>query len=733
MLQYIQYKIFICLKNELFYTQRQLTAVQTGGDNMSGNNISTNNRTDSLTGLKSYSAFRQEVQAVIDSDEHGIVNGGYVLIYFDIMRFKVINDLFGTQEGDNFLVFMAQQITAIGGEGCIATRINSDRFALFAKKGREETDRDVQTFLQNVAEYPLPYEIICNMGIYVTKRIMKAEFMLDRAILAYSIIKGDYVKRYNYYDSSQRDAMLGEQEITSMMRAALADRQFVVYYQPQYNHTDGSLVGAEALVRWKHPKRGIIPPGVFIPIFEKNGFITELDLYVFDEVCAFIRRSIDHGNKTVPISVNISRRDIYKPDIVGVMESIRQKYDVPVELLRIEVTESAIIDGVQQLNDVIDQLHKKNYIIEMDDFGSAYSSLNALKNIDLDILKLDLKFLSDDKKESDKKHGGIILSHVVRMAKWLGFSVIAEGVEHMEQADYLLSIGCCNIQGFLYARPMPESDYTDLLKTAQLSKTMPAMHLISTMDADNFWDPKSLETLIFNNYVGGAVIFEYRSGDIEPLRINKKYIREIGSQFTEDHIMASEPLGMLDDLNKKIYLDMLERAIKSEQEEECETWRTYEGGEEPICVRSSVQLIGKSVDSYLFYAMIRNITAEKKAMEEIIHREKLFRAASEQVNIYYWEYDVKSKNMYPCFRCIRDLHLPDVVCNYPEPAIEMGIFPTEVADEYREIHRRIENGEKEIETVMPLTAARVPFKVRYTTEFDENGVPVRAYGSAAMV
>ncbi len=681
---------------------------------------------DSLTGLKSYANFKALAQYTIDCDPDGICAGCYSLVYFDILRFKVINDLFGTQAGDEILIYLAKLIKSLAGVQSIAARINSDRFVLFVRLGKEQIEKLVCKLTDEIAHYPLPYEIICNMGIYVTTRVMRVESMIDRAVLALKTIKGEYVKRYVFYEKSLRDAVLGEQEITSMMKSALEDRQFVVYYQPQYNHNDGRLVGAEALVRWMHPKRGVISPGVFIPIFEKNGFITSLDLYVFEEVCDFLERSREKNNHIVPISVNISRRDIYKPDLVETMEKIRIKHDVPVGLVRIEVTESALIDGVSRLSGVIDKLHKCGYIVEMDDFGSAYSSLNALKNVDLDVLKLDLKFLSDS---GNRNNGGIILSHIVRMAKWLGFSVIAEGVEQTEQADYLLSIGCSNIQGFLYARPMPEGDYVKLLESASLGNIKPAMTLIDSMDADNFWNPMSLDTLIFNNYVGSAAIIEYKkNGFIEPLRVNKKYIEELGGRFSGDEIIKQNFLSTLDPSNSALYEGMLDRAISSEGEEECETWRNMSGGS--VCIRTTVRLIGKSDNSYLFYARIRNITSEKLAMQEIMHREKVFRAATEQLGVYYWELDVPSRMMYPCFRCMRDFKVPPVVVDYPEPVIRMGIFPPESADRCREMIREIENGAKSVEADLPLTEKRVMCRVSYTVEFDSEGKPSKAYGTA---
>ena len=206
--------------------------------------------------------------------------------------------------------------------------------------------------------------------------------------------------------------------------------------------------------------------------------------------------------------------------------------------------------------------------------------------------------------------------------------------------------------------------------------------------------------------------------------------------LSEKELIQSEPLSFFDELNRKVYLDMLKRAIETGEEQECETWRNLSSsccGKERICIRSNVRMIGKSGENYLFYAMIRNVTAEKNRYTAILDNEKRFKMASEQVNIYYWEYTVATHEMRPCFRCMRDLGLPALLTNYPDSAIEMGVFPPEVADMYRDWHRQIAEGVPELEAVIPLTVGRIPFRVRYTTEFDENGRPVKAYGSAALV
>ena len=455
------------------------------------------------------------------------------------------------------------------------------------------------------------------------------------------------------------------EEILSSLDTALAEKQFVIYIQPQFNHATKQLVGGEALVRWIHPEHGMQSPVDFIPVFEDSGLIPKLDLYVFERVCEYQRKCLDEDSYTFPLSFNVSRVDLLLPDYIDSMEEIRKAYDVPVEYLRAEITESsAVMGGSEHAVEIINRFHELGYMVEMDDFGCGYSSLNALKDLEVDILKLDIKFL----RGHVGGRGGIIISSVINMAKWLNTPVIAEGVETFEQADYMLSIGCEIIQGYCYSKPLPADEYHNLSE-----------HDVLTHEPDAF----------FSNHT-----------EVET------------------------------------YVSTLKRAIESKKEEECETWRTITSkccGESRLCIRSSIQLIGRMDGKYLFYIMIRNITNEKMTFNNLFTSEKILKATFDHANIYAWEYTVATKEMRPCFRCMRDLGLPPLLKNYPEPAIELGIIPPEYADLYRDWHRQIAEGVEKLEMVIPLTAGRIPFRVIYTTEFDGSHKPFKAYGSAELV
>jgi len=529
--------------------------------------------------------------------------------------------------------------------------------------------------------------------------------------------------------------MIDFSRISESFEQAIQNREFTVYFQPQYNHSNGALIGAEALVRWISPEHGFISPADFIPALEEMGLIPTLDLYVFEEVCRFLRSCIDEKKSLARVSVNMSRNDIVCDDYIDRLDALRQKYDIPTRLIHVELTETAAVAGSQIVIDSIKKLHRLGYTVEMDDFGSGYSSLNVLKDIEFDVLKLDLKFIGG---AIGSERGGTILSSVVRMAKWLKLPVIAEGVETVEQADFLKSVGCDYIQGYLYSKPIPAEEYIKLLSGNSVGAMVPQMNIDEFVSAGKFWNPTSMETLIFSNFVGAAAIVEARldTGSLEVLRVNSKYVRELGMNLSESEIVSLDPYKVLEQQSRQVYQDTLAKVVATHEEQECETWRNIRSdccGLERICIRSSIQLIGESEVSRLFYVMVRNITAEKKIHQGLVDRERNFKAATEQLNMFLWEYTVATKEMRPCFRCQRELGLPPLLRNYPEPVIESGLFPADFADMYRDWHRQIENGLNAIDGIIPLTANRIPFHVRYTTEFDENGRPIRAYGSATPV
>ncbi len=525
---------------------------------------------------------------------------------------------------------------------------------------------------------------------------------------------------------------MSEAEFLERFDDAIVSGHIFAYFQPQFNHSTGRLTGAEALMRWEDPEFGMQYPSDFIPVLEKHDILYRADIQMVEMTCRFLRKCLTNHTPVVPISFNMSRNDIYKHDFVHDVERIRESFDVPVRYLRVELTETSAIGGMALVSSVVKQFHDYGYIVEMDDFGSGYSSLNILKDLNVDVIKLDMNFLNGE----IGGRGGIIIKSVVQMAKWLQLPIVVEGVETVEQADFMKSIGCNYIQGFLYSRPLPEDEFVEKLIQVDHEPLIQSMFLIDDFNAAQFWDPRSMETLIFSKFVGGAAIFSFKNGDVSLVRVNDKYVHEIGMGITAKEFIDNYSWKNFDFEDKKIFVDTINRAISSMGEEVCDTWRDFDSkccGEDRICIRTFMQVIGKSEEEYLLYARIRNVTAEKQHLAKVEESEKKFRYATEHSESFAWEYTIATKEMRPCSRCIRVLGLPPLIENYPEPVIESGLFPPEVADMYRDWHRQLKDGVGELKAVIPLTPDRVPFIVSYTTEFDENGRALKAYGSATPV
>ena len=275
----------------------------------------------------------------------------------------------------------------------------------------------------------------------------------DNASLARQLIKGNALENINFYESGMKSKLQQKKSIEDDMHKALLNNEFVMYLQPKHSISTGRIIGAEALVRWFHPTNGMISPADFIPVFEKNGFILKLDCFIWEEACKKIRGWLDAGIAPVPISVNISREYVHSFDVIGKINSLIEKYSVPMEFLELEITESSDGNGVE---DIVKEMKNAGFKMLMDDFGSGYSSLNMLKSTPFDVLKIDRGFLEEF---MDSDRGRKIIQHTISMSRDIGLDIIAEGVETIEQAKFLSDCGCDSAQGFYYSKPLPVSEF----------------------------------------------------------------------------------------------------------------------------------------------------------------------------------------------------------------------------------------------------------------------------------
>ena len=595
---------------------------------------------DELTGIYNKRTFYKRTRALLTAYPHM----KFTIVRWDLQNFKVINDLYGVLAGDRLLTYIGSGMKRRVEE--FARRIGfSKELAVYGYMGADafiaclpaefaNPEKIVSLVTADLEAYDIDIELVPYFGFYeIDEPSLDVEVMCDRALLAIRSVKGSYTSRYAYYTSEMRAALLAEQDISNEMEPALADGQFKVYVQPQYNYVTGEISGAEALVRWDHPKVGLISPGVFIPIFEKNGFITKMDEFVWEETCRLIsewRR--DPRIKSVPpVSVNISRRDIYVENICGRLLNLVKKHGLPVSALNLEITESAYANDPRQLIETVECLRSMGFLIEMDDFGSGYSSLNSLKDVPVDILKLDLAFLRNS---GDAKRGGNILSSVVRMARWLDLPVIAEGVETRRQAEFLRSLGCEYMQGYLFSRPLPAADFHELLTKSSVGTVRWLDESGQNwLDINELSDPTSHISAFFDRYMQGAAIFEYYNGRLEALRYNDEYFKVLGAERTKyDSVWRSVADRLLPD-DRPAFTRALERAVAGGRTETCEI-RSYPFQKDgaPLWIRMRISLVAHSGSRALLCISIADITAEKKnlrllqaAKEENSRQNKLLR------------------------------------------------------------------------------------------------------------
>ena len=466
---------------------------------------------DRLTRLYSKEFFFQKAQEVLVRNP----DKEYNIVCSNIVNFKLYNDTFGIPAGDRLLKNFAAGIKEYLGEGGIAGRYSADRFVCLQERGQETAQRAIfERSLRNGKPDDLR-NVEIKWGIYeITDRFLPMEYMCDRAMLAADSIKGQYNRTIAVYDDTLRKQMLREQSITSSMESALANNQFAVYFQPKYRASDSRLCGAEALVRWIHPEWGFMSPGEFIPLFEKNGFISRLDQFVWERTCQLIRQWQDKGYPPLPVSVNVSRADIFQSDLAEILTNLVKKYGIDPKLLHLEITETAYTENSKQIISMVDQLRARGFIIEMDDFGSGYSSLNMLSKLPIDILKLDMKFIQN---EGAMNRGRNILSFVISLARWMNLTVNAEGVENEDQVERLRGMDCNYVQGFYFARPMPSWQFAELLLTAPIDSKGELLqieaqpeNLIAVCEAER---PKGCMMIVDDIKVNRSVLKNYFSAD----------------------------------------------------------------------------------------------------------------------------------------------------------------------------------------------------------------------------
>ncbi|MBR5485175.1 MAG: bifunctional diguanylate cyclase/phosphodiesterase [Oscillospiraceae bacterium] len=416
---------------------------------------------DLVSGVYNKSAFlvKTTQKLMTESDKT------HYILSLDIDRFKLINELYSMKDGDAVLRYFGSIISDLAQTGETYGHFGGDIFCMCLTRPEEEVIALIEELEKRINTYPIAFKFIISVGIARVDNYdgEAVDVLCDHAAMAQKIIKGSYINRWAFYDQSMTEALNREHEIITSMEKALVKEEYEMYLQPKFDLNEGKIIGAEALSRWNHSKFGLMMPGSYIPLFERNGFILRLDEYMWELACRLIRKWMDQGRSPVPISVNVSRVHLYDENLCDKLVNLVKRYEIPPHLLELEITESAYTDCPARLYEVIVTLQKVGFCFSMDDFGSGYSSLHALKDIPVNVIKIDLKFLQKGRLSDEIGRG--ILQGTIRMIQDINLPIVAEGVETAEQAELLRSTGCNCAQGYYYAKPMSIESFERLMWT----------------------------------------------------------------------------------------------------------------------------------------------------------------------------------------------------------------------------------------------------------------------------
>ena len=578
---------------------------------------------DELTGCWNFNSFKRRAEQLLREN----TDLPYSLWYCDIREFKFVNDTFGYEEGDRLLKYWVSLLSEYLLETELVGRISADRIVVlthqndkwqFAERFMITTDKLRDFFNEPGVNFDV--EVVAGVYLCNTEEAHSTTInqMLDLANVAQTEAKKQ--KRgcvYQVYSEELWEKQSRAMKIQKHLKAAIENKEISVWMQPQFDYVTGEMVGAEALCRWNHKHLGNISPGEFIPVLERSSQVTILDRYVWEEVCKHLRRWQEENRLSVALSVNISRIDIQEEGFADYIKGLIKKYEINPKFLRLEITESAYMEDSEQIVQIVEHLREEGFIIEMDDFGSGYSSLNMLKDVPLDILKLDIRFLSET--ESDAARGGNILSAVIRMAHSLNLPVIAEGVETREQADFLKNLGCKVMQGFYFSRPLPIEEFEQLLERQNTGDLAINFHGEGLRNLSEIMDAKSHSGFVFDKCIGPAMLVEYDGEHMAVLMTNDAVFetlsldRELFEQTHDDIFKATE------ETNKENMKAAMDEAVKYGFARG--KARLYKD----VWVQASYRLVSTGAYSYILFLQLEDLTQFRKMEAEIerLNRELL--------------------------------------------------------------------------------------------------------------
>ena len=685
-------------------------------------------RIDAATGLLGKEAFFDEAAAYLRHSGARDVS----IVCFDVDHFKLFNDLHGLDCGDELLRYLGRALAlrfSPDGAQPLA-RLAADTFALCATGIRPER---VERILVDISsECPNGIDAIVRAGVYrIEDPASPVSIMCDRAVIALRTVKGSYFARVALYDPGMREALVLEREVVAGIESALREDRIELFLQPKCNIRTGKIVGAEALARWRHPERGIVAPGEFIPLIERNGLVCSLDLRVWEKTAAWIRGLIDEGVQPVPVSVNVSRADIYLVDVAAELHALVERYGIEPSLIEVEITESAYSERPDRIVAAFDELAERGFTVLMDDFGSGYSSLNMLKDINVDVLKIDMRFLDrDDRRSKD------IMESVIRMARWLDLPVIAEGVETREQVNFLLDVGCSYAQGYYYARPMEAAAFEALLTDG--SKVQHEQCALQDarrpiLDFRDLLHENTISDRMLSSIIGSVALYSYADGDLRLIRGNEAYRRLIAT--LGEGVNGAEEGGSLlpfvHDEDRDALVAAAEETVRSCPDDGVEVVVRRMGTNGCHWHKMRLFHLNTTNGSATVYGSVTDVTERMEYMEALRKSEQRFEMTLEASGTVVFELDIPTRTARYSEFLQQAFGLAETVANAPEGFIEQGTVAEESIEDFRAIYRDLYAGAPRTSAVVRAImgdGSRAWNRVTLLAMPNEAGAPVKAVG-----
>ena len=569
-----------------------------------------------LTGLFARNPFFTQTETFLRVNETAA--GKYCLVAIDIEHFKLFNEWYGQVAGDKLLREIGAHLNKMRQEfGGIAGYMGGDDFVIVLPNDEKVLENLKCRITGFVRAYGGHTGFLPAFGFYVIDDIsLSASQMYDRAILAQETVKGNYAVRCAYYSSDMKTRLENNHVLLAEVQAGLERDEFIYYLQPKCNLNTGKIVGLESLVRWKHPEKGIVAPGYFIPVMESNGLITELDMKVWEQVCQTLQDWIKSGHKVIPISVNVSSVDIYAIDVVEHFKNLVRKYGLPSEYVELEITESAYVEEYKVITGVAEALRNAGFTVLMDDFGSGYSSLNMLKDVNVDVLKIDMKFLKMDENTMDKGMG--ILEAVTRMANIMGLRMIAEGVETEDQINYLLNMGCIYGQGYFFYKPLPVEEIKILLNDENNVdyRGIQARKIEHVRFKDLFQSELASDSIL-NNILGPIAIYDVYCDNVELLQVNDKYCLLVG----QDPVDLAENVQVMEAIHpedRKKMQNIFQRSFQRLAEGAEGTVRRRREDGQYIWINIKAFFLREQDGHKMFYGAVRDVSEEMNQFQKLM-------------------------------------------------------------------------------------------------------------------